>query len=256
MGAVAACGAFTRRRRLGGLGLAPSGAVALIPTGIAALIAWRGAGTPLDDYQRYAAPLCLSFVLPFVAMFTTLPILGELYDKGAMGYVYTRPAPRWAPLLGLFQGALLAMLPVMVLSALGPALVMMLLDRGATGIAEWLPAVGGVAAALTVGTVVDTAICVLLGVWSRRSILWALLVLVVWGSVVGNLPGSLRDTSPHRYLTALLRQWGNIDPQVDLIVLPVDPEPPSAGVALAALGATTVLCLFLSWRASRRRDIL
>ncbi len=256
MSAVSAFRAFTLRRRLRGLGLAPSLAVALIPTGIAALIAWRGAGTPLDDYLRYAAPLCLSFVLPFVAMFTTLPILGELYDKGAMGYVYTRPAPRWAPLLGLFQGALLAMLPVMLLSALGPALVMMVLDQGATGLADWLPAVGGVAATLAVGAVVYTAICVLLGVWSRRSILWALLVLVVWGSVVGNLPGSLRDTSPHRYLTALLRQWGNIDPQVDLVVLPLDPEPPAVGLSLAMLAGITLLSLYLSWRASRRRDIL
>ena len=256
MSAVAALRSFTLRRRLTGVGLLPSLAIALVPSGIAVILAWRGGGAPLDDYLRLMAPLCLSFVLPFVAMFMTLPILGELYEKGAMGYLYTRPAPRWAPLLGLFQGAFLAALPVLLVATLAPALVLMAWAPGPAVLADWFPMVGGVFATLAVGAMVDTAICVLLGAWSRRSIIWALLVLVVWGSVVGNLPGSLRDTSPHRYLVALLRQWTGIGEGVEVRALPPDPDPPSVAASLAVLAGITVACLFLSWRAARRRDIL
>lgn len=256
MSAVAALRSYTLRRRLGGAGAVPALAVALVPAAIAAIAAWHGVEHPLRDYGRFVAPLCLSLVLPFVAMFTTLPILGELHEKGAIGYLYTRPCARWRPLLGIYQGAVLASLPALLVAAGLPAVILALAGDGESGAAAWLGKAGGVAGALAAGAVVDVAICLLLGVWSRKAVLWALLVLILWGSVVGNLPGSLRDASPHRYLAALLRVWGGIGPQVDVLVLPSDPSPPPTPLALAALAGTTALCLLLSWRAALRRDIL
>jgi ABC-2 type transport system permease protein len=255
MSATAAIRAFALRRRLGGLGLLPSLGIALVPAAIALVIGLRGSTDPVDDYLRYVVPLCLSFVLPFIAMFTTLPVLGEFYEKGAVGYLLTRPTPRWALPLGMFQGSVLAMLPVTLVVGLVPAVLLAVMGQP-TEPQAWTAAAAGVTGTLVVATLVDVAICVLLGIWSRRSILWAMFFLLMWGSVVGNLPGALRGASPHRYLGALLRKWGNIPPSVDLIVLPYDPAPPSPALSLTVLGAFVVACLFLGWRAARRRDIL
>ncbi|RMH00774.1 MAG: hypothetical protein D6702_13085 [Planctomycetota bacterium] len=253
MNAVAALRSYVLRRRLGGVGSLPGLAVALVPAGIAAAVAWHGEVDARALYLRLAGPLGLGFVLPFLSMFATLPVFGELWDRGAVGYVFTRPVPRWAPLLGIHQGAVLAGLPAALLAAAAPAAVLSAVGPPpATG---WLEPVAAVFAVLAAGLVVDCALCVLLGAWSRRAILWAMFVLVVWGSVVGNLPGSLRGASPHRYLAALFRHWTGIGAD-ELRGLPPDPEPPTAPICLLVLAGITVAALFLAWRAARRRDIL
>ncbi len=252
--AVRAMSAFAFRRRLSGLGALPNLAVAAIPTLVAVVAVIFSTDDPFGLYGDYIVPLCIYFVIPFMSMFTMLPILGELYEQGAMAYVVTRPVPRWAPLLGLFQGSFLAMLPTLVLSALLPGLILAFSGEGiATGL--WLKRVGGLVAVLTVGGFSYGAVCLFLGVWSRRSILWALGLLIGWGAVIGGLPGDLRTTSPHRYLMGLADSWCKVNSRWSGMFTP-EPDPPGVLASLTVLGLGSLAFFALAWLACRRRDIL
>ncbi len=247
------------RRRAGGLRLLPALGVALVPALVAAVYAFlrpeaAGAPTPFRLYTQYLGPLALYAVLPFVSMLLLLPVLGELYDRGAMGYFVTRPVPRWVPLLGLYGGAVAAALPVMLLGAAAPAL---LLQPAAGGVEArfWVQRTLALGLLLWLGTLPYGALCLFLGVWSRKAVLWALALLVGWGSVAGSITGPLRALSPHRYLAALLRSWLDLQNTWSGFYVP-DPDPPGTGTALLFLGGYTLLFLVLAWAAVRRRDIL
>ncbi len=256
MSAVLPLAGFMLRQRLRGLRSLPTLAVASIPAVIPALAIASGAeGEPLQIYGRFLAPMCLYFVLPFVAMFTMLPTLGAMHEKGAVAYLYTRPCPRWGSMVGLWLGGLVAMLPALLLGALAPALVLGSSLPGEGGFLDWCAPVTGLAAVLAVGAAAYGAICLFLGVWSRRALLWALFVLMGWGSIAGAVPGTLRATSPHRYLFALMRSWCGFENGWEGLV-PPDPSPPADLLSLAVLAGICALALLLAWRAALRRDIL
>lgn len=247
------------RRRAGGLRLLPALGVAMVPALVAAVYAFlrpedAGGPTPFRLYTQYLAPLALYAVLPFVSMLLLLPVLGELYEKGAMAYFVTRPVPRWVPLLGLYTGALAAALPVMVAAAVVPALVLQPVAGGVEA-RFWVQRTAALAVLLWLGTVPYGALCLFLGVWSRKAVLWALALLVGWGSVAGSITGPLRTFSPHRYLAALLRAWLDLRNTWSGFYVP-DPAPPSPEGSVLFLAGFTLIFLGLAWLAVRRRDIL
>jgi len=257
--AAAALRGFAFRRRLLGWKIVPSLGVALVPSLIAltfTLAPNHGSQvpTPYRFYGEYLAPLCLYFVAPFVSMFTLLPLLGALYEKGAVGYLVTRPVPRRQVVFGLYQGGLLAMLPLMVLAAVLPALILSPLSGGVE-LRFWVRRVAALAGLLGIAGAVYGALCLFLGIWSKKAILWALGLLIGWGSVAGSIPGALRSTSLHRYLFALMRDGLDVGNAWSGMFVP-DPEPPGMVLSLGVLAGALAVFLRLAVGARRRRDVL
>jgi ABC-type transport system involved in multi-copper enzyme maturation permease subunit len=251
---IRALRAFSLRRRLHGWHKLPNLAVAAIPVLIAAVAASVDSGDPYKLYGEFIVPMCIYFVIPFISMFTMLPVLGELYDNTAIGYLYTRPTPRWAPLMGLFQGGYLAMLPALALAAIVPGLILALAGQDLpTGL--WLKRIAGLIGVLWMGGLAYGAICLFLGVWSRRAIVWAVVLLIGWGVVFGGLPGAMRNTSPHRYLLGLARQWCGVENTWTGMFVP-DPDPPSALLSIVVIAAATAIFFLLTRWAANRRDVL
>lgn len=255
MSAISATTLFSLRRRTAGLRLLAPIAVALLPTLVLVLaLAFSSTVQALELYRFFLVPLTLYFVLPFVTMFMMLPILSELYDGGAVGYLYTRPVPRWHPLVGLFLGGLIAMLPVFLIGVAVPAILCALADRH-TEFQVWLELVLGTFAVLAVASAAYGAICMFLGVRSKRAIIHAFIVLVILGSVLGTLPGEGQQYSLHYYLIGLAHAWcGITDSATDLF--PPVAEVPSVLKSLLVLGATTLGAMVLTARAAVRRDVL
>jgi ABC-type transport system involved in multi-copper enzyme maturation permease subunit len=255
MSAISATTMFSLRRRTMGLRLLAPTAVALLPTLVLVLaIAFSASVQPLELYRQYLVPLTLYFVLPFVTMFMMLPVLSELYDRGAIGYIYTRPVPRWQPLFGLFLGAFLGMLPVYLIGGTVPAVICYLADPG-VGIGTWLQLVMGITSVLWIASLAYGAICVFLGVWSKRAIIHAFIILVVLGSVLGSLPGDGQMFSLHYYLIGLAHAWcGITDSATDLF--PPVTEMPSVLTSLLVIFGTTVAMMYATSAAAKRRDVL
>jgi ABC-type transport system involved in multi-copper enzyme maturation permease subunit len=191
--AIRALRAYAVRRRLIGFSMLPSLAVAALPCLVAVVAAMVGAD-PFALYGEYIVPLTIYFVVPFVAMFSVLPLLGDLYENSAISYLYTRPAPRWAPIFGLYQGACLAMVVPLAVSAVLPGILLLAVDD-ARDWGAWFARIGGLTGVLCLGGFAYGAVCTFFGVWSRRAIIWSVIALIGWGVVFGGLPGAMRTTS-------------------------------------------------------------
>ena len=256
MSGIGALRAYALRRSLRGFRLLAPLGIALLPTVVAvfAVLFPNHGQHGFDIYLKIIVPLALYFVLSFVAMFGMLPVLAELYAKGRVGYVYTRPSARWVPLFGLLQGAWLGSLVPLAVGAAAPAVVL------ALGLPDpfyqpWLGTVLPLCGLLAIGSLAYGSVFLFLGVWSKQAVIWALGVSVVWGSVVGSLPGSMRMWSLHHYLLGLARNWCGVK-EVQVGIFPPTADPPSTWLSLTVLFGVSAAFLFLSWRIARRRDVM
>lgn len=254
--AIFALMGYSLRRRVGGLRFLGALAIALLPTlNLVLDVAFNGPDPrQFDLYLKYIVPLCLYFVTPFVTMMTMLPVLGELYDRGAIGYLYTRPTPRWVPLGGLYLGGVGATLLVFFTAAFVPA-AFGALATGAATPARWFGVAAGLFGTLALAAFAYGAVCVFFGVWSRRAILWSLGTLVFWGVAIGSMPGSLRETSLHHYLFGLARAWCGAAGEVFTGIFPPVLDPPTPLRSVVILLAATAVFLYLSARVAERRDV-
>jgi len=252
--AIHAMRSYVFRRRFLGFHALPNVVIAAIPILIASVAAVHGVGDPYELYGEYILPICIYFALPFMCMFTVLPILGELYDNTSIGYFYTRPTPRWVSLLGILQGSLLALLPILLIAAIVPGILLMLADDNSAE-HDWLARIGGLSAVLILGAAPYSALCLLLGVWFKKAILWAALFLLGWGAFFGALPGSIRFTSPHRYLIGLTRDWCQIENTWTGMFAP-DPSPPTVYTSLMVIAISSLAFFWLAGRSATKRDVL
>ncbi len=252
--AIQALRGYVFRRRFSGMRALPNVLLAAFPILIASVGAAHGVGDPFGLYGKYIVPICVYFALPFMCMFTVLPILGELYDNTSVGYFYTRPTPRWVSLLGIWQGSLLAMLPILISAAVVPGLLLMSAAPADSDDAWWSRIIG-LTSVLVLGAIPYSALCLLLGVWFKRAILWAAFFLIGWGAFFGSLPGSIRFTSPHRYLLSLIREWCQIENTWTGMFSP-DPDPPTVATSFLVIAIATVVFFIGADRAARSRDVL
>lgn len=254
--AVGAVFTWSLRRRVGGARFLGALAVALLPALNIVLNAAFGADDreQFDIYLRYVVPMCLYFVTPFVTMLTMLPVLGELYDKGSIGYLYTRPTRRWVPLLGLYAGGVSVMLILFAAAAFVPAAIGAMTTDAVSPL-QWMRVATGLFGALGLAAIAYGAVCLFLGVWTKRAILWAAILLVFWGVVIGSVPGSLRATSLHHYLFGLVRKWCEVTDTWTGMFPPVS-DPPSVIVSILALLGTAAAFFLLAAHTANRRDVL
>lgn len=260
MTAMIASRNWSLRRALIGRRTLPALFISLLPALIVAIGAWAGAWDgerdAFTDFGFSIAPLCLYFVLPMLCMFTVLPTVGELYESGSISYLWTRPSPRWKILLGIHQGSLLAFLALTAIGISANALIMATADSNSpASTGDWISRAFGLWAVMGVGAATYGAVCLLFAVWSKRSALWSIGLLIGWGAIVGALPGSLRNTSPHRYLFGLLRDWCGIKNVQEGFFVP-DASPPSTFLSLTALLVVMLFALWLSTLAAKNRDVL
>jgi ABC-type transport system involved in multi-copper enzyme maturation permease subunit len=255
--AVVAMLAFSLRRRVGGVRFLGALAIALLPTlNLVLDVAFGDDPTrQYDLYLKYIVPICLYFVTPFVTMMTMLPVLGELYEKGSIGYLYTRPAPRLVPLLGLYLGGVVAMLVVFFTAAFVPAAFGALMTDAAPP-GRWLATASGLFGTLCFAALAYGAVCLFLGVWTRRAILCAAILLLGWGVVVGFSPGPLRETSLHHYLFGLARSWCGVAGDTFTGIFPPVVDPPTPLTSILVLLGATAAFLLLAAREAERRDVM
>jgi ABC-2 type transport system permease protein len=255
---------FALRQNLLSVKALPVFGIALFPSLMAfAFRVFKDAGlhSRFDFYGEYLAPIFLYLVLPFFCMTAILPLMHSLYDKGAIGYLVTRPTPRWVILLGLYQGALLAMIPALLLAVITPLLLLSIGDTsGALGgdsasTGAWFQRAIGLFGVLFMGSAAYSAVCLFLGAWSKKAAIWGFGLLIGWGATIGSVPGLLQPTSPHRYLFGLLREWCGIKEAWTGFFAP-DLDPPGVVLSIVVLISATALFLWMAWRASRSRDIL
>jgi ABC-type transport system involved in multi-copper enzyme maturation permease subunit len=171
----------------------------MLPAAVAALLAAFGKwGAGVFDQ---VLEIDLAFLVPFLPAMMLGATVGDELDRGTAGFLFVRPAPRAALLLG----RLVAVLPI-VLGAAAVALALGFVAlhlRFPGDLVRALPHLGTAAVVVLGGLVLYSVLALGGGAVFRKRPVVALMVILVIDGALARSPVMLRLLSPAHHLRAL-----------------------------------------------------
>lgn len=206
--------------------------------GLSVLIAFltaRNAGDDaVDATIAFISLFGLGMAVPVLCLVLAASSLGNLVEDETLVYLWMRPSPRWL----LAASAWLASLTMSI-----PLTVVPFTVTAAVGSRGDLETTGATLLALLLAVVGYTGLFTLLGFLTRWSLIWGLLYVVIWETIVARVgPGAAR-LSVVSYPSSVLSRITEVElPQSDRamasgLIVPVV-------IALVAVGLT-------SWRLNK-----
>jgi ABC-2 type transport system permease protein len=193
--------------------------------------------------------LFVRFIVPVLGVFYGTSLMADEVEDKTITYLFTRPVPRGAVLLGKYLAYLactvLVVLPSVVLVYF--AVVPLAQVPGSFG---QLVADLGILAA---GLAVYGALFAFIGAWLTRPILVGLVFAFGWEPVALAVPGYLKQFTVAYYLQALVPHTMPADGALSALQ-GLFGAPPSLGVSLGWLAAYLVVFLALAVRVVERRE--
>jgi ABC-type transport system involved in multi-copper enzyme maturation permease subunit len=195
--------------------------------------------------------LYLRFIVPVLGVFYGTALMADEVEEKTITYLFTRPIPRGAVLVGKY----LAYLAVTVLIVLPSIMLVffLVMPIGGGSIARSFPDLLKDLVLLAVGLAVYGALFALIGAWLKRPLLIGLFFAFGWEQVVMTVPGYVRRFSVAYYLQSLVPQAMPTD-GVTSILQTFFKDTPSPWVAIAGLAVILVASLALATRAVERRE--
>lgn len=196
-------------------------------------------------------------IVPLVSLVLASAVIAEEIEDRTITYLFTRPIPRAAILLGRW---LAVALPIVLLLCLSAELVIRLLaaagenEQGASWMPEGFHA--RILATVAMGAAVYSALFAAAGALFKRPMLIGLGYTFVYEGFLGNLPGSTQKSTVVFYLKSYLFSphpglGGEVGEQ--LFATPL--AEPGKAVLMLALILLGILALG-AWRFSRREYVL
>lgn len=147
-------------------------------------------GHPRDWVGGVIGGLGLGALVPLIALIVGTSVLGMEIEDGNIVHVLTKPVPRREIILTKLVVAaavttLFAAVPVTL------ATIIALPDEPSTAL--------GLGLAATVGSIVYSALFIMLSALTRRAVPFGLLYILVWEGLLGNLATAVRNLSVNRY---------------------------------------------------------
>lgn len=195
--------------------------------------------------------LYIRFIIPILGVFYGTALIADEVEDKTITYLFTRPIPRSAVLLGKF----LAYLVCTVLLVL-PSVVLvffLIVPIGGASVGGAFPALVKDLAMLAVGLAAYGAVFALVGTRLKRPLVVGLVFAFGWEPAVLLFPGYLKRFTVAYYMQALVTHEMPQDSAVSLL-LQVFREMPSTWVSLAALTAIVGTSLWLAGRAVEHRE--
>ena len=195
--------------------------------------------------------LYLRFIVPILGVFYGTSLIADEVDDKTITYLFVRPIPRGAVLLGKY----LAYLACTVLIVLPSVLLVyfLIVPIGGGSIAATFPDLLKDLGMLALGLCVYGALFAFVGAQLRRPLLFGLFFAFGWEVVTLSLPGYLKRFTVAYYLQALVPHAMPQDSAVSFLQAWFS-EPLSAWVAVGALLAMLAGFLVLAVRAVERRE--
>jgi len=195
--------------------------------------------------------LYIRFILPILGVFYGTSLIADEVDDKTITYLFTRPIPRGAVLLGKY----LAYLACTVLLVL-PSIVLvffLIVPSGGGSIGAAFPALAADLAMLAIGLTAYGAVFAFVGARVKRPLVVGLVFAFGWEQAVLLFPGYLKHFTVAYYLQALVKHEMPQDSTVSLI-MQVFHEVPSVGASLFWLAIIVVVILWLAGRAVGERE--
>mgnify|MGYP001350311893 CR=1 FL=1 len=248
---------FRTRRGLIAAGLAALPVVlALIVQQVSRHLEATKGPAPVEPVILIVWGMLVQVIVPLVALVLASGVIAEEIEDRTITYLFTRPIPRAAILLGRW---LAAALPILVLAGLSAeAVVRLLAEVGEPGEAPWLPEGFHWRLLVTalMGGAVYSAVFAAAGALFKRPMLVGLAYTFVYEGFLGNLPGANQKATVIFYLRSFLFSGhpGMLG-EVDEVIFSTPLVEPAAAVRALFLILAGVLALG-AWRFSKREYVL
>ena len=195
--------------------------------------------------------LFIRFIVPVLGVFYGTSLIADEVDDKTITYLFTRPIPRSAVLLGKY----FAYLTCTVLLVLPSVMIVffLLVPIGGGSIGAAFPSLLIDFGMLAVGLAAYGAVFALVGTRLKRPLIVGLVFAFGWEPAVLLFPGYLKRLTVAYYLQALVTHEMPQDSAVSML-LQVFRETPSAPISLLALAVIVALALWSAGRAVERRE--
>jgi len=195
--------------------------------------------------------LYIRFIVPVLGVFYGTALIADEVDDRTITYLFTRPIPRRAVLLGKFF-AYVVCTALLVLPSV-TIVFFLVVPIGDGRIAEVFPALVADLAMLLIGLTAYGAVFALVGTRLKRPLIVGLVFTFGWEPAVLLFPGYLKRLTVAYYLQGLVTHEMPQDSAVSLL-MQVFREVPSLTTSLLSLAVIVVFTLWLSWRAVEHRE--
>ena len=111
----------------------------------------------------------LRFLVLFLPALATSSIVGEEIESRTFTFVFARPSPRWAMVIGKYVATVVPLIALFAISVtLSFVIALLVPPAGPRELIENLPTLGRSLAATTLAVIVFAAMCALIGSWFTR----------------------------------------------------------------------------------------
>jgi ABC-2 type transport system permease protein len=195
--------------------------------------------------------LYIRFIVPVLGVFYGTSLIADEVDDKTITYLFTRPIPRRAVMLGKY----LAYLVCTVLLVLPSVMLVFFLvvPTGGSTIAEGFPLLLIDFGMLIAGLAAYGAVFAFVGTWLKRPLIVGLVFAFGWEPAVLLFPGYLKRLTVAYYLQALVKHEMPQDSAVSML-LQVFREVPSLPASLVALAVIVGVTLWAAGRAVEQRE--
>ncbi len=195
--------------------------------------------------------LFVRFIVPVLGVFYGTSLIADEVDDKTITYLFTRPIPRAAVLLGKY----FAYLACVVLLVLPSVVVMYFLVVPIGGrIGEAFPSLVEDLGMLVAGLAAYGAVFGFVGARLKRPLIIGLVFAFAWENSVLSIPGYLKQLTVAYYLQALVPHAMPAESSGIGMLLQGFQELPSVTTSLICLTGITVLALWLGGRAVELRE--
>ena len=197
--------------------------------------------------------LFIRFIVPVLGVFYGTALIADEVEDKTITYLFTRPIPRRAVLLGKYF-AYLACTVLLVLPSV-MLVFFLIVPTGGDSIGAAFPSLAADLGMLVVGLAAYGAVFALVGTRLKRPLVVGLVFAFGWEPAVLLFPGYLKRLSVAYYLQALVTHEMPQDSAVS-VLLQIFHEVPSVAVSLIALGGIVAVSLWLAGRAVEQREYI
>ena len=195
--------------------------------------------------------LYIRFIVPVLGVFYGTSLIADEVDDKTITYLFTRPIPRAAVLLGKYLAYLVCTILLVLPSVM--LVFFLIVPTGGSNIAEAFPSLLADLGMLAVGLAAYGAVFALVGTRLKRPLVLGLVFAFGWEPAVLLFPGYLKRLTVAYYLQALVKHEMPQDSAVS-VLMQVFHEVPSVAVSLLCLSVMIGVTLWLAGRAVEHRE--
>ena len=195
--------------------------------------------------------LYIRFIVPVLGVFFGTSLIADEVDDKTITYLFTRPIPRSAVLLGKYIAYVVCTTLLVLPSVM--IVFFLIVPTGGGSIAQSFPSLLLDLAMLGIGLMAYGAVFALVGTRLKRPLIVGLVFAFGWEPAVLLFPGYLKRLTVAYYLQALAAHEMPQDSAVSML-MQIFREVPSVATSLLALAVIIGVTLWLAGQAVEQRE--